>query len=235
MGMFEESLNHVFEEVLMKHLILAGALSFLTVPVLAQAQTSPATAADVQAAQAEEYQLMMSGQLYDNENANMSVDPNAVLDESLGVHGGGPGGHVGGGGRVGQPGGSYGHAPTPIGHTGGDYGHTPIGHSGDYGHSGHAGEGYGHAGHPGDYGHSGRGERFPGRGEWGHERGWWRGEWGFGWYVHYNWWPGFYYYSGACFAEDNAGYLFAGPNVSSSVYNCSANSPVRGCVFVGCD
>lgn len=96
-------------------------------------------------------------------------------------------------------------------------------------------------GRPGNIGpgraNGGRGEgnRFPGRSQWGHQGNWWRGGYGNDWHNRYSWWPGFLWYAGACFAEDNSGILFSGPGSGGAELNCRMNSPSQGCSFVGCD
>jgi hypothetical protein len=167
--------------------------------------------------------------------------------------GGNPGDHGGGGHPGGNPGdhGGGGH-PGDHGDHGGGH---PSGNPGDHGGGGHPGDhgdhgGGGHPGdhgdhgggwHPGDHGDHGGGHvehnphPFPSHGHWGNGSHWWRSYWGPAWYRHYSWWPGYAYYVGAYFAEDNGAYLFAGRTPQEALYNCEVNSPVGGCVYVGYD
>ncbi len=212
----------------MKKMLLVGMLALLSVPAFAQYQSSEEYQNALNEAVSNEFQDMSAGRLYDNQNEVMSVNPDAVKIpvDVPGGHGGGfGGGHPGGG----MPGGGFGGGHPGGGMPGGGFGGGHPG--GGFPGGGHPGGGFPGGGHPGGFG----GDRFPGHGGWGHGSFWWRGAWGPTWYNQYAWWPGYGYYNGACFAEDNDGYLFSGAGANGAVYNCDVNSPVDGCVFVGCD
>lgn len=222
----------------MRKMIFVGALSLFAMPAFAQS-----AAADLQnevdQAVETEYQDMMSGLLYDHENT-ISVD-------ARGPGGNRPGNPGGGMHRPpGNPGGGMHRPPSnPPNRPPGGGMHRPPGNPGGGMHRPPSNPPHRPPGGihrpptrpPGGVHQPPRnpGPRFPGHGQWGRGDHWWRGSHGSNWHIHYRWWPGFVYYRGACFAEDDDGYLFAGRSSSRAVLNCQDNSPVGGCLFVGCD